>query len=147
MFHREVQAEIEIDAPPQEVWEVLAEIGRWSEWNSVMKGLTLRGPLQEGTRGKVMLNVGGPLGVRPIPVRLVTVREGRELAWVGGLPGVMVGRHGLRLEPRGQGTRFVHEETFTGALTPPLMRALGPRLLSGYRKFNEKLRERCEQRC
>lgn len=146
MLEREIHTEIEIAAPPEAVWEVLAAIDAWSEWNPVIGGVKLDGPLREGTPGRLMLVLPPPAGRRTLAVRLVTVRPGRELAWKGGVPGVVEGRHGFRLERSGEGTRLVHTEVFSGVLAPVLVRLLRGQLGKGYRRLNQGLRNRCERK-
>lgn len=145
MLEREIHTEIEIDAPPAAVWDVLSAIDRWSEWNSVIGGVKLDGPLREGTSGRLTLLLPAPAGRRTLAVRLVTVRPQQELAWQGGVPGVMAGRHGFRLEPTARGTRLVHTEVFSGVLAPALVRLLRRQLGKGYKRFNHGLRDRCER--
>lgn len=139
-----LHTEIDIAAPPSAVWEVLADLEHWSDWNRVVLGLRLAGRFQEGTKGKLRLRLA-PVGVQTIGVRLACVRPPHELSWEGGLPGLMTGLHGFRLEARGEGTRLVHTETFSGLLVRPLMLALRPRLQAGYRHLNRGLRDRCER--
>lgn len=136
-----VRTEIEIAAPPSRVWSVLTDFERWSEWNRVLLSLQLRGPLTEGTAARLVL---GPYGLPRIPVRLVTVREHEELTWTGGIPGVMVGRHGFRLTPSEHGTRVEHFETFRGLLAGAI-RLASSRVEHTYGKFNRRLRDRCEE--
>lgn len=145
VLEREIHTEIEIAAPPEVVWDVLSAIDTWSEWNPVIGGVTLRGPLREGTPGRLMLLLPPPVGRRTLAVRLVTVRPQRELAWKGGVPGVVQGRHGFRLEPTDAGTRLVHTEVFSGVLAPGLVRVLRGQLGKGYRRLNQGLRNRCER--
>ncbi len=146
MLDREIRTEVGIDAPPSAVWEVLAALDTWSEWNPVFAGVKLAGPLREGTRGRLMLDLPAPVGRRSLGVRLVTVRPQQELAWVGGVRGVMKGRHGFRLEATASGTRVVHFEVFSGLLAPGLVALMRTQLGKGYARLNRGLRERCEQR-
>jgi len=77
---REVRTEIEIAAPPEAVWTVMAELQTWSEWNPVIAGMWLDGPLQAGTRGRLVIDLGQPAGPQSRTVRLSTVRPPYELA-------------------------------------------------------------------
>jgi hypothetical protein len=145
VLEREIHTEIEIKAPPAVVWDVLSAIDCWSEWNPVIGGVKLDGPLRAGTPGRLMLLLPPPVGRRTLAVRLVTVQPQRELAWRGGVPGLMTGRHGFRLEPAGEGTRLVHTEVFSGVLAPALVRLLRGQLGKGYRRLNQGLQSRCER--
>lgn len=144
MLTREVRTEIEITAPPQVVWGVLSKLEAWSEWNPLIMGVRLRGPLRRGTRGRLTIDLGSPVGRQSLTVRLVTVRPPYELAWAGGVRGLLRGCHRFRLEPAPTGTRLVHTEAFSGVLAPALVRALRGWLGKGYRQLDEGLRQRCE---
>lgn len=136
--------EIGIAAPPERVWEVLTDFDSWSKWNRVLPVFELRGPLAEGTGIRLELELG-PLGRRGVDAQLVTVRENEELAWKGGLPGVVSARHGFRLEAIERGTRLFHTETFNGALAPVLGLVARRTLMAGYRGLNRGLRRHCEE--
>lgn len=144
MLDREIRTEIEIAAPPSVVWDVLAALDAWSEWNPIIAGVELAGPLREGTRGRLLLELPAPVGRRALTVRLVTVRPQQELAWVGGVRGVVKGCHGFRLEATATGTRMIHTEVFSGLLAPALVRAARGQLGKSYRRLNQGLRDRCE---
>lgn len=142
---RALRTEIEIAAPVQRVWDVLADVERWSEWNPVLEALRLRGPLQEGTRGTLVLALPSPVRTASIPVRLISVRPPHSLAWQGGTAGLMTGRHGFELSASRHGTRVVHTEVFEGLLAPLVLAVAHRPLMQGYRRLNRALRERCEQ--
>lgn len=73
------------------------------------------------------------------------VREARELAWLGRLlvPGLFDGEHRFALEPTATGSRFVHEERFTGVLVP-FFRDLRQRYLPAFEQMNDALKRRVE---
>lgn len=145
LLTREVRTEIEIAAPPQAVWDVMAKLDAWSEWNPIIAGVKLYGRLREGTRGRLTINLGPHGGRQSLAVQLVTVRPPYELAWVGGVRGVVMGCHGFRLEETAKGSRLIHSEAFSGVLAPAMVRLLRGQLTKRYRQLNEGLRQRCEQ--
>lgn len=111
----------------------------------MLTGFAVRGPLAQGASALLTIELGPPLGRRSIPVTVMTATEDRELAWKGGIPMVMRGHHGFRLEPSERGTQVVHYETFTGVLSGVLVRLMESQMLSRYRRVNESLRDHCEQ--
>jgi uncharacterized protein YndB with AHSA1/START domain len=44
-----VEAEIEIAAPPEAVWEVLTDLARWPSWNPDVKSMSFEGAVAEGS--------------------------------------------------------------------------------------------------
>lgn len=143
---KQIQTSIDIDAPPEQVWDVLVDVDRWHEWNPFADALT--GELRVGNKVAVHMR-NGP-GGRAMTIRpeITVVEPDRELRWVGGLlhPKVMRGEHHFLLEPHGVGgCHLEHGETFTGALVA----LLGPVLVrgaAGYQDLNDALKARVEAR-
>jgi len=146
----EVRTEIDIDAPPERVWEVLFDLDRYGEWNRAVPRVSLKGAVETGTKGTIRLRaLPGP--ALPAPIRLTTVKRERELRWEGQLPvpgggRVFHGNHYHLLEPRGEnGTRFVHGEAFSGITLPVLWPLLGGGFEDAYAAANRRLKRLCEK--
>jgi hypothetical protein len=134
----------EIDAPPETVWRVLADFGRYGEWNPFM---TVAGRPTVGARLAVELRPPGKRTARFRPT--VTVAdEGRELRWLGhlGVSGLYDGEHRFVLEPvdGGRRTRLVHAERFSGIFAGLVDRWLGDSIERGFEAMNGALKERAE---
>ncbi len=88
-----LSAEIEIDAPPELVWEVLSAIESWPSWNPEVKEATLDGDLAAGTlfRWKA--------GPSSLTSTLATVDRPSRIAWTGQSLGLSA-IHVYNLEPR-----------------------------------------------
>ena len=141
---REIHTEIEIDAAPDRVWAVLADVGAYSEWNPFLR--SVRGDLKPGGRLEVIARVedGPTLIFRP---RILCVDPPRELRWRGALllPGLFKGEHIFRIEPAGEGcSRFLHSEKFVGLLMP-FMGLLLRQNRRGYLLMNKALKARAER--
>jgi hypothetical protein len=135
---RTIERTIDIPAPPATVWEVLSRTDDYGRWNPFVTRLD--GAFAVGERLRVTLHAGRrTMTFRP---RVVAHEPGRLLRWQGrlGVPGLFDGRHELRLEPTGTGTRFVHSERFTGLLVPVLSGTLAD-TEAGFVAMNEALRE------
>ena len=50
-----VEERVEIDAPPERVWEVMADVERWHEWTASITAIERResGPLRLGASARV----------------------------------------------------------------------------------------------
>jgi len=115
-----------VDAPPNEVWAVVADIPLQPEWMHEMKAvrLTTPGPVGVGTRGEATVRIAGISVTDPVevtafepPTRFAIRHEG--LFTGGGL---------ITLEPGADGTTTIvrWEET----LVPPLLPVLGALVLA-----------------
>jgi uncharacterized protein YndB with AHSA1/START domain len=108
-------SEIEVAAPPEVVWDVLADFESWPEWNPDVGEVTIDGPVAQGTEFR------WKTGALPIRSTLSEVERPNVIGWTGKAPGIRA-VHVWRFEPRGAGTRVVTEESWAGPL---------PRLLRG----------------
>ena len=141
-----IDTSIEIDAPAETVWAVLADIGAYPSWNPFMR--RLEGDWRVGSRLTVDLKPAGaskPTTFRPT---VEVADEGSKLQWIGhlGVPGLFDGRHELIVEPvDATHSRFVQRESFKGILVPLLGRTLAA-AREGFEAMNAKLKELAEAR-
>ena len=93
----DVSRTVEIDAPPEVVWEVWTDVERWPEWTDGVSHVELL-PDEDSEDGE-SLAVGRRVRIRqpkfPTAVWQVTsVEPGRLFEWVSSTPGARVtGRH------------------------------------------------------
>ena len=135
---------IDIDAPPEAVWAVLADLERYPHWNPFIPRIA--GRLAPGERLAVRLAPPGGAGMSFRPT-VLAVTPGRELRWVGRLlvRGLFDGEHRFAVEPLGAGrARFVQEERFTGLLVPLFARSLDGPTRAGFEAMNRALKGRVE---
>jgi hypothetical protein len=140
---KEISTGIEISAPPERVWAILADTARWGEWNPFIP--TVEGALAVGERLKVRIKPPGGPGMTFRP-KLLKVDPARELRWLGSLlvPGVLDGEHAFELARLGAAaTQFRQSERFSGMLVPLFAGALG-KAEAGFRAMNEALKARAE---
>ena len=135
---QELRTEIEIDATPERVWQVLTDFERYPEWNPFM--VSVEGVAREGERLKSRI---GSMTFRPV---VLAVDAPRELRWRGRLllPGVFDGAHRFQIEPLGaERVRFVQSERFEGLLAL-LMTLIGKSTRRGFEAMNAALKQRAE---
>src|SRR4051794_25927622 len=105
---RTIETAIDIDAPADAVWAVVADFPSYPDWNPFM--VNVAGELEPCERLAVtMQNPGGrPSTFRPT----VLPSEPRQLRWIGRVlvKGIFDGAHELRVEATATGTRFVQRE-------------------------------------
>jgi len=122
-----------------EVWAVLADLSGWVDWNVVHPDPSR--PMVAGGRTRLRLALR-PGRVVTVPVRWEEVSPGRALSWSGGPHRLLHAHHGFELTPAGTGCRLRHHETFSGALSGPLLRVAEATLLARYREVNGALARR-----
>jgi uncharacterized protein YndB with AHSA1/START domain len=107
-----VSAEIEIDAPPGDVYDTMMDPGRLEEWVTIHRDVSgaPEPPLSEGDSFEQKLALAG----RPFKVSWTVARADRPTAadWEGRGPAGSRARVAYRLEPAGEGTRVRYENEF-----------------------------------
>ena len=121
---------VDVAAPPERVWDVLADVERWPDWAETVRVVRRldEGPLRTGSRARIS---------QPrIPETEYVVTElepGRGFAWVASGPGVLTtARHTIEPRPDG-GTRVrlsVQQQGWLGSLMGRLYRGLTDRYLA-----------------
>ncbi|MEX0786718.1 MAG: SRPBCC domain-containing protein [Dehalococcoidia bacterium] len=141
---REFDSEIEIAAPPARVWQVLTDFASFPEWNPFV--VKASGIPKEGEPIAVSIKPAGRPAMSFRPTVLKAEPE-RELRWRGvmGTAALVAGEHFFRIEPSGDGaSRFIHGESFSGALAPLVMAFLGNGFDRSFDAMNQALKERAE---
>jgi uncharacterized protein YndB with AHSA1/START domain len=131
--------EIEIAAPPEVVWEVIATVDGWPAWNPDVTWASLDGELAAGTKFRWKAGPGMIIST------LRRVEPPRALAWSGSTMGIDA-VHVWRLEPRGGGTLVRTEESWEGLvariLRGRMQKMLEDAIASGLRHLKAEAEQR-----
>lgn len=111
------EAAIEIDAPRARVWEALADVERWPEWNPDVKAVNLEGGLREGSVFRWKTSSG------TITSTFQTVEPPGHVAWTGKTMGLKA-VHVWSLEQNAGMTTVRTAESLDGPLARVLRRPL-----------------------
>jgi hypothetical protein len=142
MSHR-IVTEISIGASTEDVWEVLADLDSYPEWNPFM--VRAKGSIQPGAKLSLKLRAGKrSFSIGP---RVVTVEPARKFEWFGklGIGGIFDGKHSHELEEAGPNqTLYRQSEEFSGILIP-LMGGLLKDTEIAFKAMNVALKRRAEE--
>lgn len=137
---RELVTQIDIDAAPAQVWDVLSDTSSYPQWNPFL--VSMKGELLEGKklRNRMRTTAGSEISFSPTVLR---VENNRELRWLGRMvmPRIFDGEHYFILEDRGGFTRLIHGERFRGIL---LWFMDVQQFKSNFEELNEALKRRVE---
>jgi len=133
---------IDISAPPDQVWSVLMDVERWSEWTPSVTSIERldAGPFVVGSRVQILQPK-----LLPATWTITQLDPGRSFTWVSGKPGLhVIARH--LIEPTYQASRVTLSVEFEGLLLKLAGRA--------FRKIHEEylqmqasgLKWRCEMK-
>lgn len=105
------KGKVEIAATPETVWDIMADIENWPNWNPDVKKACLKGELKEGTQFQWKTGVG------KITSLLQKVEPPHLLAWTGRIMGINA-IHIWRIDAQDDKTTLViTEESWEGALS------------------------------
>ena len=139
-----LQASIQIDATPQQVWAVLTDLGTYPRWNPFIISST--GQLTAGaTLTNRMRDATGTTTFTPV---IQVIEPGRELQWLGRVgPGLIFdGRHTFTITVLGpHRVLFTQREDFTGVAVPFFESRLHNDTLPQFRAMNGALARRATQ--
>ena len=143
---RQLITSIEIDAPPNVVWEILTEFERFDLWNPFIRSIDGKAAAGQKLEIKVKPPGGKLMTFRPV---VLVADPGLELRWLGRVlfSGIFDGEHRFQIEPLSdRRVRFVHSERFSGLLVPFFWRSLDTQTRQGFEEMNDALKLRAEQR-
>lgn len=136
-----VESEIEIDAAPETVWEILTDVEAYADWNPFIT--SAEGTIERDERLRVRIEPpsGRSMTFKP---RVDVVEPNGRVVWIGRLfvPNLFDGRHEFIIEPTADGVRFLQRETFAGILVPIFLDV--DAVERGFDEMNEALKRRAE---
>jgi hypothetical protein len=138
---------VDIDAPPERVWDVLTDAPSWPAWNEFIS--SAQGTFSVGQR--VLLEVPRLHAViRPsMQLTVLEVDPCRRLRFRLamarlGLPGLFSAEHTLTLTREDGVVRLWEDAVFSGLLVPLVSRSLNRRYISAFEATNVALKNRIE---
>ncbi len=133
---------VEIKAPPSIVWQALAGLDKYPEWNTRVQ---FNGEAKQGA--KIEMTVTLFKRQIKVPVLIETLKEERELRWLGGPGWLMAGSHYFKMKQSDtdpDSTIMIQGEQFSGIGVPILWLFVKRELLGLYDDINRDLKKRAE---
>ena len=107
-----ISATIDITAPPEPVWAVLADLASYPEWNPVFRKVS--GQLIPGKRITITSTNRQTGHTMTVKVKVLTAEPATELRWGSSVLGIMNSEHSFILSPTSGGTQLVQIQTYRG---------------------------------
>lgn len=143
---REIRTEIDIAAPPEKVWSLLADINRWDEWSPIIHqatGVASLGAMLEITMvGKEEGKDGPRYHPEIIEFDVPNYFRWRAFMMTGWL---MTNDKVFELKETSTGTRLVHIEAFSGMMVPLFWNKLNGHVPVMLNSMNEALKSLAEK--
>jgi hypothetical protein len=139
----EISAAIDIAAPPERVWAVLADLASYPQWHPVFREAS--GLLAAGNR--ITLTSAHPATDRTMTarVKVLTAEPAAELRWVSSVFGVMRSERSFTLSPTAGGTRLVQAGSYRGLFARFPAKTIG-RIEGGFEAINQAIKQQAEGR-
>ncbi len=140
---KEIVTEIEINASPSRVWQILTDFEKYLTWNPFIKKISGIPARNE----KLEVHMPDPRGGMMVFTPDVLVAEkDRELRWLGRSEGdVFNGEHRFLIEPIEENkVRFTQSEKFTGSMVESLEGWLDTAVKQNFEDMNKALKRRAE---
>ena len=141
----QLETTVDIDAPPEAVWNVLTDLDGYSDWNPFIVRASGTVSVGERLTNKLQPPGGKAMTFKPT---VTIVEQNQSFEWLGrlGVPGIFDGRHRFELEATRDGTHVVHSEYFKGVLVRFMRKSLDSQTRQGFIDMNTALKARAEER-
>lgn len=148
---------IVIDASPQQVWSILADLEHWPDWNSWFTHMQIHGTskqLQTGAAITFTNRIGSEGGSGTYDGRITRWVPGEGFTWVSGpsrwFEWAIYGEHWFRVQAEEEGTdgvlrtRMVQGENIGGFVSFALPGSMRQTLVDAFGSFNMELKKKVE---
>jgi uncharacterized protein YndB with AHSA1/START domain len=128
-----------IDAPPEEVWSLLADVSTYKRWNKAV--ISIDGTIAKG--GSISLvSIANPK--RTFTLHVTEMTPPNRMVWSDGMPlGLFKGERTYLVQPREGITHFEMTEEYTGLLAGLFTKAI-PDLTDSFNLFADSLKAAAE---
>lgn len=141
---KELRTEIEIQASPEKVWQILTNLGEYPQWNPFIHHAI--GTATVGEKVDITFRSGSK--EMTLHCTVVKVEPNRELRWKYHviLPALFSGEHSFVIEPIDNNrVRFVDREIFNGLLVSSQAKDIDINSRRGFEAMDKALKARAEQ--
>lgn len=140
---KNIQTEINIDAPIETVWTILMDFKNYPNWNPFIH-ITGKAIVGQQLANTIFLEGQQPQVFKPT---VLAVAQEKTLRWEGNLlvKGIFDGEHYFQLEKvNAYQTKLIHGENFKGILSGLLLKMIGRATENGFKQMNQALKTQCE---
>jgi hypothetical protein len=140
---KELCTDIEIQASPEKVWQVLTSLDKWTEWNPFIHHAI--GTAKVGEKVDITFRSGSK--EMTLHCTVIKAEPNRELCWKYHVvsPGLFRGEHRFTIEPVGADkVRFIDCEIFNGLLVPLQAKDIDTNSRRGFEAMDRALKAQTE---
>jgi hypothetical protein len=140
---KDIRTEIEINASPEKVWQILSDFEIFPAWNPFVIKVSGKPKVGEVLQIEVQLPESRLLKFTPTVLK---ADPNKELRWVGTMSlNAFCGEHFYQIEKLGDDKiRFIHGEHFSGWMVGLIWIMFGKKIEKGYGLMNVALKKQAE---
>ena len=141
---KELRTEIEIQATPDKVWQVLTDLDKYPEWNPFIHHAI--GKAKVGEKVDITFQSGSK--EMTLHCTVVKVEPNKELCWKYhvALPFLFSGEHSFIIEQvESNKVRFIDREIFNGLLVSSQAKDMDTNSRQGFEAMDKALKARAEK--
>lgn len=139
-----IDHDLEVNAPPEKVWEAISDLPSYPEWNPFVR--ECKSTLKPGDPLRMKVQLGS--SVREEEEIIVSCDEGEGFAYGMKPPplGALKSYRSHKIEDLGNGkSRYLSHFELHGWLSPVVKAFVGSKLQTGFTSMSEGIRDRAEQ--
>ncbi len=147
----ELVSQIEINASPEVVWQVLIDFNNYPNWSQFVLYIAPENKDVKTVNKGEYLNITvqspneDPMDFNPEVLVFDDVKELRWRGNIGGMDFIFSGEHYFKLEKTAHNkTLLIHGELFNGLLLPLLKERLFENTPAGFEQFNQAIKKQSE---
>lgn len=140
---KELRTEIEIQASPEQVWQILTDLNKYPEWNPFIHHA--QGEVKAGENVDITFRSGSK--EMTLHCQVMDVNPGKEFCWQYHVihSSLFRGEHHFTIEPIGSHcVRFIDREVFNGWLVPLQAKDIDTNSRLGFEAMDKALKVRAE---
>ncbi len=138
-----IEASIDLNREPHEVWTVLTDFDAYPAWNPFISKID--GQAKLGEKITAHIAIVGHAAI-PVPADIVTFSQDRELVWRSHLliGGIFDRDHIFRIDPKAGGCTLIQTQKFSGPIAPLAGMLTTGMVRYGLSSMNDALKRRLE---
>ncbi|MEO0558332.1 MAG: SRPBCC family protein [Bacteroidota bacterium] len=130
---------VRVQAPPDSVWRLWTEVERWPDWDSELEHASLKGPFEQGARGRLV-----PVEGQSSSFRITELDVGRSYTFETKLPLSVLRIERSWVHVDSASVDITHAVSFHGVLGGVFARRFGPRFRQALPIAMERIRQLAE---
>jgi len=141
---KQISTQIEINATPDKVWNILMNFEAYAEWNPFIKSISGEAIVGKHIKASIQPPDAMVMAVKPM---VLANNKNTEFRWLGKLlfKGLFDGEHIFQLIDNNDGsTTFIQSEKFEGILVSLFSKMLDVNTVNGFNMMNRALKQKAE---